>query len=149
MIDSRDLNDLSPAARKRAQAFFASCAADSYLLSNGITVIATSTYRDFEAQDAIYARGRTAPGKVVTKAKAGDSWHNWRCAFDVLPLRCGKPVWGTTGADGEVWRKLGEIGEACGLEWAGRWTTFRELAHFQYTGGLTLADFKAGKTMMA
>ena len=149
MIDSRDLNELTPAARKRAQAFFAACAADLYLQANGITVIATSTYRDFEAQDAIYARGRTAPGKVVTKAKAGDSWHNWRCAFDVLPLRYGKPVWATTGADGEVWRKLGEIGEACGLEWAGRWTTFRELAHFQYTGGLTLADFKAGKTMMA
>lgn len=149
MIDSRDLNELSPAARKRAQAFFAACAADPYLLSNGITVIATSTYRDFEAQDAIYARGRTAPGKVVTKARAGDSWHNWRCAFDVLPLRYGKPVWATTGTDGEVWRRLGEIGESCGLEWAGRWTTFRELAHFQYTGGLTLADFKTGKTMMA
>ena len=149
MIDSRDLNELSPAVRKRAQTFFAACAADPYLLANGITVIATSTYRDFEAQDAIYARGRTAPGKVVTKAHAGDSWHNWRCAFDVLPLRCGKPMWSTTGTDGEVWRRLGEIGEACGLDWAGRWTTFRELAHFQYTGGLTLADFKAGKTMMA
>jgi peptidoglycan L-alanyl-D-glutamate endopeptidase CwlK len=149
MIDSRDLNELSPAARKRAQAFFAVCAADPYLLANGITVISTRTYRDFEAQDAIYARGRTAPGKVVTKAKAGDSWHNWRCAFDVLPLRRGKPVWATTDADGEVWHKMGEVGEACGLEWAGRWTTFRELAHFQYTGGLTLADFKAGKTMMA
>ncbi|CAB5187093.1 hypothetical protein UFOVP161_1, partial [uncultured Caudovirales phage] len=27
-----------------------------------------------------------------------------------------------------------------------RWTgKLREMAHFQYTGGLTLADFKAGK----
>lgn len=149
MIDSRDLKELSPATGKRAQAFFAMCAADPSLKAQGITVIATSTYRDFEAQDAIYARGRTQPGKVVTKAKAGDSWHNWRCAFDVLPLRYGKPVWGTTGTDAEVWRRLGDIGEACGLEWAGRWKTFRELAHFQYTGGLTLADFKAGKTVVA
>ena len=149
MIDSRDLHELAPAARKRAEAFFAACAADPELQAQGITVIATSTYRDFDAQNAIYARGRTAPGKVVTNARAGDSWHNWRCAFDVLPLRCGKPVWGTTGADRAVWQRLGEIGEACGLEWAGRWTTFREMAHFQYTGGLTLADFKAGKTMMA
>ena len=149
MIDSRDLKELSPAARKRAQAFFAMCAADPYLKTQGITVIATSTYRDFEAQGAIYAQGRSTKGKIVTKAQAGDSWHNWRCAFDVLPLRCGKPVWGTTGMDAEVWRRLGDIGEACGLEWAGRWRTFREFAHFQYTGGLTLADFKAGKTMLA
>ncbi len=149
MIDSRDLNDLAPAARKRAEAFFAACSADPELRTQGITVMTTSTYRDFEAQNAIYARGRTAPGKVVTNARAGDSWHNWRCAFDVLPLRFGKPVWGTTGADRAVWQRLGEIGEQCGLEWAGRWTTFREMAHFQYTSGLTLADFKAGKTMMA
>jgi peptidoglycan L-alanyl-D-glutamate endopeptidase CwlK len=149
MIDSRDLNELAPAARKRAEAFFAACVADPELRAQGITVMATSTYRDFEAQNAIYARGRTVPGKVVTNARAGDSWHNWRCAFDVLPLRCGKPVWGTTGTDRAVWQRLGEIGEQCGLEWAGRWTTFREMAHFQYTGGLTLADFKAGKTMMA
>lgn len=149
MIDSRDLNELAPAARKRAEAFFAASAADPQLRAQGITVIATSTYRDFDAQNAIYARGRTAPGKVVTNARAGDSWHNWRCAFDVLPLRCGKPVWGTSGGDRAVWQRIGEIGEACGLEWAGRWTTFREMAHFQYTGGLTLADFKSGKTMMA
>ena len=149
MIDSRDLKELGPPVGTRAEAFFAACAADPELRAQGITVMATSTYRDFEAQSAIYARGRTAPGKVVTNARAGDSWHNWRCAFDVLPLRCGKPVWGTTGADRVVWQRLGEIGETCGLEWAGRWTTFREMAHFQYTGGLTLADFKAGKTMMA
>lgn len=149
MINSRDLDELSPSARKRAEDFFALCAADPYLKAQGVTVIATSTYRDFEAQEAIYAQGRTQPGNIVTKAKAGDSWHNWRCAFDVLPLRCGKPVWDTSGEDGELWRKLGEIGDACELEWAGRWTTFTEFAHFQYTGGLTLADFKAGKTMMA
>jgi hypothetical protein len=65
MIDSRDLNELAPAARKRAEAFFVACAADPELRAQGITVMATSTYRDFEAQTAIYARGRTAPGKVA------------------------------------------------------------------------------------
>jgi len=31
------------------------------------------------------------------------------------------------------------------LEWAGEWRTFKELAHFQYTGGLTLTDLKNGR----
>ena len=33
------------------------------------------------------------------------------------------------------------------VEWAGRWTRFKELAHFQYTGGLRLVDFQNGKTL--
>jgi hypothetical protein len=42
----------------------------------------------------------------------------------------------------------GAIGEGIGLEWAGRWSgKFRECAHLQYTNGLSLADFQAGKTL--
>jgi peptidoglycan L-alanyl-D-glutamate endopeptidase CwlK len=112
----------------------------------GIDLLITSTYRSNEEQAALYAQGRTKPGAIVTNARPGDSYHNWRCAFDVVPLRNGKPVWGTTGPDGDLWRKIGEMGEAAGLEWAGRWTgKLREMAHFQYTGGLTLAQLKAGK----
>jgi peptidoglycan L-alanyl-D-glutamate endopeptidase CwlK len=63
-----------------------------------------------------------------------------------VPIRNGKPVWNTSGSDGDLWRKIGEIGESVGLEWAGRWTgKLREMAHFQYTGGLTLAQLQSGK----
>ncbi|MEW6563299.1 MAG: M15 family metallopeptidase [Pseudomonadota bacterium] len=139
MINSRDLNELCPPAKRRVEAFLAACKAE------GIDLLVTSTYRDAAAQDALYAQGRTAKGLVVTNARAGESWHNWRCAADVVPLRHGKPVWGTSGIDGELWRKVGEIGESCGLEWAGRWSgKLKETAHFQYTGGLTLAQLKNG-----
>ena len=112
----------------------------------GIDLIVTSTYRDLESQAALFAQGRTKPGQIVTNARPGQSWHNWRCAFDVVPIRNGKPVWSTTGPDGALWRKVGELGESVGLEWAGRWTgKLREFAHFQYTGGLTLADLQSGK----
>jgi peptidoglycan L-alanyl-D-glutamate endopeptidase CwlK len=113
----------------------------------GIDLIVTSTYRDHESQDALYAQGRTMPGKIVTKARAGQSWHNHRLAFDVVPLRNGKPVWSTSGADGELWAKVGEIGKKCGLEWAGDWSRFREYPHFQFTGGKTLAHFQNGGTL--
>lgn len=140
MINSRNLSDLVPPCKERAEKFL-SLAKDA-----GIDLLVTSTYRDLESQAALYAQGRTKPGAIVTNAKPGQSWHNWRCAFDVVPIRNGKPVWGTTGSDGQLWRKVGELGETAGLEWAGRWTgKLKEFAHFQYTGGLTLADLQSGK----
>jgi peptidoglycan L-alanyl-D-glutamate endopeptidase CwlK len=111
--------------------------------AEGIDVIITSTYRDAESQNKLYAQGRTEPGKKVTNAKAGQSFHNWRVAFDFVPIVGGKAIWN----DDALWAKCGEIAEGVGLEWAGRWTKFKETAHCQYTGGLSLADFQAGKTL--
>lgn len=141
MLNSRKIEDLHPHVQKLCREFLEQCEAE------GIEILITSTYRDHESQAELYAQGRTKPGKIVTNAKPGQSWHNWRVAFDVVPLRHGKPVWNTTGDDGLLWQRVGAIGESVGLEWAGRWQRFREFAHFQYTGGLTLADFIAGKTL--
>lgn len=157
MRNSRNIADLIEPARSRFDRFLHACVVDPWLVGNGITVIVTSTLRDMEAQAELYAQGRTKPGKIVTKAKPGESWHNYACAGDVLPLRYGKPVWGTKGNgidenpaddgtdDLEVWQTVGKVGLRCGLEWAGNWKEFPEFAHFQYTGGLTLNDLKAGK----
>ena len=139
MISSRRIEDLEPRVGVMARAHLAACAAE------GIDLLITSTYRDEEAQEALYAQGRTAPGRKVTNARAGQSFHNYRVAYDVVPLRNGKPVWGTTGADGELWERIGVLGEAVGLEWAGRWTRFREYPHFQFTGGKPLSYFQSGK----
>ena len=140
MINSRKVEDLHPIVAAKCRDFLFRCK------GAGIDVLITSTYRDNESQAALYAQGRTAPGARVTNAKPGQSWHNWRVAFDVVPLRNGKPVWGTSGADGELWEQVGRIGEACGLEWAGRWKSFKELAHLQATGGLKLTQLQAGQT---
>jgi peptidoglycan L-alanyl-D-glutamate endopeptidase CwlK len=134
MINSRNLDDLAPPAKQRALAFIAAASA------KGIDLLVTSTYRDSESQDALYAQGRSTPGNIVTRAKAGQSWHNWRCALDVVPLVNGKAIWD----DQALWKQVGEIGKSCGLEWAGDWKTFKEYPHFQYTGGLTLAQLQQG-----
>lgn len=137
MINSRDLKDLHPKVAALCRRFIDACKAQ------GIDVLITSTYRDAESQSALYAQGRTTPGKIVTNAKAGQSWHNWRCAFDFVPIVNGKAQWNDTAS----FERCGQIAESLGLEWAGRWTRFRELAHCQFTGGLMLADFQAGKTL--
>ena len=151
MINSRKITDLRPKVATLCKQFLLNC----NLLD--IDLLVTSTYRDLESQASLYAIGRTAPGKIVTNAKPGESLHNWRVAFDVVPLRFGKPVWGTKGNgmdddpsdddkdDLELWQRIGEIGKNCGLEWAGDWKAFKEFPHFQFTGGLSLKDLQFGK----
>ena len=134
MINSRDLKELIPQAKSRAESFVRECK------KQGIDVLITSTYRDFESQNALYAQGRTKAGKRVTNAKGGQSWHNFRCAFDFVPMVNGKAQWN----DARTFKRCGEIAESVGLEWAGRWKSFPEMAHCQYTGGLTLAQLRNG-----
>jgi len=137
MINSRSLTDLNPKVAAMCSEFINSCK------KQHIDILITSTYRDTESQNALYAQGRTAPGKKVTNAKGGQSFHNWKVAFDFCPIVNGKPNWN----DVALYTKCGEIAESVGLEWAGRWKSFKELAHCQYTGGLTLHDFQQGKTL--
>jgi len=136
MINSRKIEDLHPHVASLCRKFIEQCK------EAGVDVLVTSTYRDHESQNALYAQGRTAPGKIVTKAKGGQSFHNHKVAFDVVPLVNGKAIWNDEG----LWRKIGQIGQEVGLEWGGNWK-FQDKPHFQYTGGLTLADFQAGKTL--
>ena len=135
MINSRDINDLDPRVASMCLALQDACR------DAGIDLLITSTYRDNASQDALYAQGRTAPGKIVTNAKAGQSWHNYRLAFDMVPVVNGKAVWN----DAATWERIGNLAESVGLEWAGRWKKFKETAHCQWTGGLTLKELQAGR----
>lgn len=136
---SRNIDDLHPAVARMCREFVKRCD------EAGIDVIITSTYRSNEEQAALYAQGRTKAGPRVTNAAPGQSWHNWRCAFDFVPMVNGKADWNNIMTFG----KCGEIAESVGLEWAGRWRKFKELAHCQFTGGNTLAMFQEGKADMS
>ena len=143
-MSDRSMEDLSPVAHAKLADFVDSAT------KVGIDVLITCTYRTIAEQDAIYAQGRSVPGHIITNARGGDSFHNYRCAIDVVVMRSGKPLWSVFAPDGTMepeWQKLGELAAAQGVEWAGTWEHFKEYAHFQYTGGLSLADFKAGKEL--
>lgn len=132
---SRDLRDLAPDVERMARAMLEECAA------SGVDLLIYCTYRSASEQAALYASGRTVPGPVLTQARPGESMHNAMIdgrpaarAFDAVPLVAGRPSWGTDGQAGRLWERVGAIGEACGLEWAGRWPKFREFPHFQFRG---------------
>lgn len=136
MINSRKLEDLLPPVQDRAKKFLMLCE------ENGIDILITCTYRDHEAQARLYAQGRTLPGQIVTWAQPGDSWHNWRRAFDVVPMRGGKPVWSIRGHDRDLWLRVGELGMSVGLEWGGSWPRHPDYPHFQDRTGTTLQRLK-------
>jgi len=137
MINSRKIEDLHPTVADLCRKWLDECK------RQGIPVIITSTYRDAEYQNTLYSEGRSRPGKIVTNARAGQSYHNYRMAFDFVPLVCGVPAWN----DIALITRCGEIGEQVSLEWAGRWKSMKELLHLQFTGGLTLSDLQSGRTL--
>ena len=142
MYFSRSLEELHPRVAKKARALIVCCAEED------IDLVVTCTYRDLEAARALYAMGRKKAGKVTHIALRAD-YHQWRMAFDVYPVRYGMPVWsGEHTMDNRLFRKIGEMGKALGLEWGGDWRPYRrELWHFQLTEGLTIAELERGKTL--
>lgn len=56
------------------------------VLGKGVRLRFSQVYRTAEEQDALYAQGRTKPGKRVTNAKAWQSMHCFGKAFDIVLL---------------------------------------------------------------
>ncbi|AKM20737.1 M15 family metallopeptidase [Geobacillus stearothermophilus] len=111
----------------------------------GIYIIITQGFRTVEEQNRLYALGRTKPGRIVTNARGGYSYHNFGLAFDVCVCNVFKgtliPSWSLD----RRWFRVGQIGKSLGLEWGGDWKSFKDYPHFQYTFGLSLAQLRAGK----
>jgi peptidoglycan L-alanyl-D-glutamate endopeptidase CwlK len=142
MISSRKLEDLLPAVQRKFHLFA------GRLEQEGIDILCISTFRDSESQNALYEQGRSLPGHIVTNAKGGESFHQYRCAFDAVPLKDGKPLWNVFDKDNKMvptWETVAKVAEEVGLEWAGNWHSFKEYDHFQWTNGLTLKDLQTGK----
>jgi len=126
------LNKLHPKIRKRAKEFLKK--ADD----EGIKLNITSSFRTLAEQTKLYNQGRTTGGNIVTGAKAGQSFHNYGLAFDVVP---------SEGYNSNKWNKIGALGESFGFEWGGRWSK-PDKPHFQdrfgYSWSALLSEVKNG-----
>ena len=126
----RDATQLHPRLQEKFELLQKKCA------QKGITIRATECLRTAKEQDALYAKGRTAPGPKVTNASGKDakSMHQWGVAVDiVIDMDADK--------DGDVdirdlynvklLNVVGKIGESIGLEWGGSWKSIVDKPHFQ------------------
>jgi len=102
----------------------------------GLTIIISETVRTKTEQDALYAKGRTAPGPIVTNCQYPFSPHNWGVAFDFAVIGSnGSAAWSATtdtDKDGKVdWNEVAILGKSLGLEWGGDWQRFIDRPHFE------------------
>ncbi len=92
-------------------------------------VLITSGYRTKSEQDALYALGRTKPGKIVTNNKGGTSSHNFHIAIDFCPVdNKGNLLW----SDVKKFKQYAAVAKMCGFEWGGDWKKFPDQCHLQY-----------------
>lgn len=111
------------------------------------------TLRTFAEQDALFAQGRSKPGKVVTNAKGGQSYHNYGLAIDIV-LILDKDKNGTfetaswdlkSDFDGDKkadWMEVVQVFKRYGFEWGGDWK-FVDAPHFQKSFGKSIYELKA------
>jgi len=94
---------------------------------HGLKMRGTEGYRSPERQADLYAKGRTAPGNIVTNAKPGTSAHQWGCAVDMVFLtEGGKPTY-----EGD-WDRFGALVEQVGLVWGGHFKSIKDRPHLEY-----------------
>jgi peptidoglycan LD-endopeptidase CwlK len=110
------------------------------------TVRIISGNRTYAEQDAIYAQGRTKPGDKVTKAKGGQSNHNFAIAWDVGIFVGGKYL-----KESPFYKAAAAIALAAlpSLEWGGDWKKDPDRPHYQLVTGKKIAEvrelFESGK----
>ena len=113
------------------------------------------TLRSFKLQDELYAQGRTKPGKIVTNAKGGQSYHNYGLAIDIVLLvdKNGDGTFETASWQTNVdfdgdgvsdWMEVVKIFKMYGWEWGGDWK-FTDMPHFQKTFGKSIKQLQLSK----
>jgi peptidoglycan L-alanyl-D-glutamate endopeptidase CwlK len=104
------------------------------------------TLRTFAEQNVLYAQGRTKPGKIVTNAKGGLSYHNYGMAIDIVLIANGAASWDSGkdfDADGKAdWMEVVAIFKQFGWEAGIDWK-FRDAPHFQKSLGYSVRQLVA------
>lgn len=127
----RDINQIHPVAKAKALELVQLCKA------NGILIKIGECLRTVAEQDALYAKGRTAAGAIVTNCKGSSysSMHQWGVAFDIYldmdvdgdGVKSDDAFNNATG----LFDKVGKLGQSIGLEWGGTWKSIKDRPHFQ------------------
>lgn len=130
-----NLATLTPAAQKLARLFVEKC--NAALKSRGYVAKIISGTRSYAEQNRLYSIGRSKPGRKVTNARGGYSNHNFGIAFDIGIFNGTSYI-----SESPIYTELGMIGESVGLEWGGRWTSFKDEPHYQLKTGFTLAQLR-------
>ena len=84
--------------------------------------------RTYEEQDALFAQGRTKLGKIITKARGGESNHNFGIAWDIGLFDNGAYI---ENDDDYIALAHAVLPNINSLEWGGDWHSFKDFPHYQ------------------
>jgi peptidoglycan L-alanyl-D-glutamate endopeptidase CwlK len=122
-----------PEAQTKAREFMNAVKAEplTYKLISG-----TRTYAE---QDALFKKRPR-----VTKAKGGQSNHNFGIAWDVGIFENGKYYEGKTAKEDKAYVKLGALikQKVAGVEWGGDWESFVDKPHYQLATGKSVKQLR-------
>lgn len=125
MLDSRDISLLRDDVEANCRKWLEMCK------EAGLNVLITSTVRDKEYQEYLYAQGRTRPGSIVTNGRT-PTFHadTVGCAFDFC-----KNVKGHEYDDNAFFAKAAALAKGLGFSWGGDWKSFTDKPHIQWDNG--------------
>jgi peptidoglycan L-alanyl-D-glutamate endopeptidase CwlK len=127
-----NIQTLLPAAQEKAREFMKA------VQKAQITVKIISGTRTFAEQDKLYRQGRDLPGPKVTKARGGQSNHNFGVAWDIGVFEDGQYR-----GESPLYARVGQVGKGLGLEWGGDWSGFPDEPHFQIVPETNLQSIAA------
>ena len=146
-MDSRsqkNLDSLYEPTRNRFSGFLA----EVQILAGkkGLEYRAICGTRTFEEQAQLYAQGRTKPGKIVTNARPGSSFHNFGLAIDCGVFEGGKYLDKTNPRKAAAFHR--EAAKLCakhGLRWGGNFKSIVDMPHYELDTKVTLAQMRTRK----
>lgn len=130
-VSEERLSLVAPALATLIRAMYEDLAAQS----PSIHIRVTQGLRTKAEQDALYAKGRTTPGSIVTRAQGGFSAHNFGLAVDCCPDKIDGVPWSPDwdAADAR-YAAMVAAGEKQGLVCGANWHSIKDEPHFQIAG---------------
>lgn len=141
-----NLATMCPPAQEAARRFL------TVVRGAGLDVRIISGTRTYAQQNALFRIGRFGDTRrSVTKARGGQSNHNFAIAWDIGIFDDGKYL-----GESPLYKRAAELGLAGELaqviEWGGAWKTFPDRPHYQLPTGLTIGEvrarFEAGRAVV-
>lgn len=136
-----NITSLVPAAQIAARQFLTAAA------TSGLTFRIISGTRTYAEQNALYAIGRTTElnRKPVTKARGGQSNHNFGVAWDVGIFEGGVYYTGKNKKENDAYAALAARTKAAvsTIAWGGDWASFPDAPHYELKTGKSVSELRA------
>lgn len=139
-MDTRSLTNLNTLHPKFRPVAIAAFEEAQQAMPDNVRIVVVQGLRTFAESDALYQQGRSKPGQIVTKAAAGQSYHNYGLAFDFSMITNGKEDFQV----GPHWLQVVSIMESHGMYWGGHFPMgFHDDPHFENRYGYNWRDLLA------